>query len=245
MLDTKRLLDQFVGAGGSAAGSAAGAAKGFIGDGGSFAKGAVAGGLLGLMVGNKKSRKFAKKAATYGGVALVGGLAYKAYKDYKAGQAVPPPPTAHQAQPQALPPPPQDSGFAPATPAAEQSLSRAMLRAMIAAAKADGHIDAQEQANIFAKMDALPLDADDKAFVMDELRAPLDVEAVAAGAQSPEQAAEIYAASLLAIDPDSPAERGYLGMLAARLGLEQGLVDHLHASVAGGAPLPGRTSVEA
>ncbi len=241
MVDTKRLLDQFVGAGGSAANSAAGAAKGFIGDGGSFAKGAVAGGLLGLVVGNKKSRKFAKKAATYGGVALVGGLAYKAYKDYKAGQAVQPPP----AQPQALPPPPQDSGFVPATPAAEQSLSRAMLRAMIAAAKADGHIDGQEQANIFAKMDELPLDAADKAFVMDELRAPLDVEAVAAGAQGPEQAAEIYAASLLAIDPDGPAERGYLGMLAARLGLEQGLVDHLHASVAGGAPLPGRTSIEA
>ncbi len=41
---------------------------------------------------------------------------------------------------------------------------------MIAAAKADGHIDAKEQAAIFAEMDKLPLNADDKAFVMDELR---------------------------------------------------------------------------
>ena len=102
---------------------------------------------------------------------------------------------------------------------------------MIAAAKADGHVDAAEQANIFAAMDKLDLDRDDKAFVMDELRAPLDVDAVAREARNPEQAAEIYTASLLAIDVDHPAERGYLAMLAARLNLDDALVQHLHATV--------------
>ena len=58
----------------------------FIGDGSSFAKGAATGGLLGLLVGGKKTRKMAKTAATYGGVALVGGLAYKAWQNHKAGQ---------------------------------------------------------------------------------------------------------------------------------------------------------------
>ena len=38
--------------------------------------------------------------------------------------------------------------------------------------------------------------------------------------RTPEEAAEIYTVSLLAIDVDNPAERGYLAMLAARLNLE-------------------------
>lgn len=74
--------------------------------------------------------------------------------------------------------------------------------------------------------------ADDKAFVMDELRAKLDVDAAAGAAATPEEAAEIYTASLLAIDVDNAAERGYLAMLAARLRLDDALVAHLHGSVA-------------
>ncbi len=66
---------------------------------------------------------------------------------------------------------------------------------------------------------------------MDELARPLDVDAIAAGATCPETAAEIYAASLIAIDPDRPSEKGYLANLAARLKLEPALVDHLHATV--------------
>jgi uncharacterized membrane protein YebE (DUF533 family) len=81
-------------------------------------------------------------------------------------------------------------------------------------------------------MDKLPLSSEDKAFVMDELRAKLDVDAVAAAATTPEEAAELYAASLLAIDVDNAAERGYLCMLAARLKLDDSLVAHLHGNVA-------------
>ncbi len=235
MVDGKSLLNQF------------------IGDGGSFAKGAATGGLLGLLVGGKKTRKMAKTAATYGGVALVGGLAYKAWQNHKASQQT----QMQQVQmpqqqqlpqqhtPQAFLMPPAGTGFIPQTPEAEETLARALLRAMVAAAKADGHIDSAEQTRIFERMGAMPLSNDDKAFVMDELRAPLDIDAVAAGASNQQEAAEIYAASLLAIDPDGPAEKGYLGMLGARLKLEPGLIDHLHDSVAAGAPLPGQTSVVA
>ncbi len=109
---------------------------------------------------------------------------------------------------------------------------------MIGAAKADGEIDAQEQRRIFRQVEALGLDAEMRTFVSEELARPLDLEEIIAPAVCPETAAEIYAASLLAADPSGPAEKGYLSMLAARLKLEPGLVDHLHANV-GQALLPG------
>ncbi|MFN0192308.1 MAG: DUF533 domain-containing protein, partial [Aestuariivirga sp.] len=67
------------------------------------------------------------------------------------------------------------------------------------------------------------------AFVMDELRKPLDIEKVVAAATSPELAVEIYAASFLAIDPDDPAEQAYLAMLAARLKLAPDLKTRIEA----------------
>jgi len=259
MFDAKRLLDQLVGglgtqqgqqpgqagqqAGGFGMGSLGDLAKGALGGSlGGVGGGALAGGLAAILLGTKTGRKIGGTALQYGGMALLGGLAYKAYQDWQAGRA----PGASQlgaAQPTASPPGPW--GAAPALPAPagtpfnptgeeeQQALGRGLLRAMIAAAKADGHIDATEQAQVFAAMDKLPLDAEGKAFVMDELRAPLDIDAVARGARSPEQAAEIYTASLLAIDVDNAAERGYLAMLAQRLKLEDALVAHLHATVEG------------
>jgi uncharacterized membrane protein YebE (DUF533 family) len=193
--------------------------------------GALAGGLAGILLGSKQGRKLGGTALQLGGMAVVGALAYHAYRNWQAGNS---PQTAAQgAGSVPMLPPPRDTPFNPGLETDQQTLGRNLLRAMIAAAKADGHIDAEEQSNIFAQMDKLPLDADDKAFVMDELRRPLDVDAVAAGARSPEEAAEIYAASLLAIDVNNAAERGYLALLAARLRLDDKLVAHLHATIEG------------
>ncbi|MGE4220132.1 MAG: tellurite resistance TerB family protein [Alphaproteobacteria bacterium] len=216
MFDAKRLLDQFLGSQG-----AGGAPLGNLGG---IGGGALAGGLAGILLGTKQGRKIGGTVLKVGGMAAVGALAYAAYRNWQAGQQ-----PAAAGSP--VLPPPQGTPFNPSGEAAQQSLGRNLLRAMIAAAKADGHIDAKEQSAIFARMDQLALDRDDKAFVMDELRAPLDIDAVAAAARGPEEAAEIYAASLLAIDLDHAAERGYLSMLAARLGLDDALVAHLHAAV--------------
>ncbi len=265
MFDAKRLLDQFMGqqqapdapgaapGGGAAAqGSGGGFSVGnLIGDTGSFAKGAAAGGILGLLLGGKKPKKLAKTALTYGGAAVVGGLAYRAWQNWQTqkggGGAAPaqaPQQAPHQApapqprqpiamgSPDPILPPPGDSAFLPDNEADQQALSRALVRAMIAAAKADGHVTPEEQSRIFEHLNTLSLEREDQAFVLEELGKPLDIEAVAAEAKSPEQAAEIYAASLLAIDPSGPAERGYLGLLAARLKLDPALVEHLHASIA-------------
>jgi uncharacterized membrane protein YebE (DUF533 family) len=74
----------------------------------------------------------------------------------------------------------------------------------------------------------LSVDTEAKAYVMDQLRAPLDLDAIVRQVQSPEVGMEVYAASLLAIDPDHPAEKAYLQMLAARLGLADDLVREIH-----------------
>jgi uncharacterized membrane protein YebE (DUF533 family) len=256
MVDAKRLLDQFLGGGsGSAPGQGGGGlgdlaqqlggrnlpgglgdmigGRGGLGGLGGIGGGALAGGLAGILLGSKQGRKMGGTALKLGGMAVVGALAYRAYQNWQQGQS---PQTARQeiaSDPQSMLPPPMDTPFNPQGEDAQQSLSRKLLRAMIAAAKADGHVDAQEQANIFAEMDKMNLASDDKAFVMDELRAPLDVGAVADGVRGQEEAAEIYIASLLAIDVDNAAERGYLAMLAARLNLPDDLVKHLHATVEG------------
>ncbi len=223
---------------GRTSGGVTGGGAGGIGDmlgglaGGGFGKGAMVGGLAGLLLGGgKKPRKLAGSALTYGGLAVAGALAYKAWQDWQAGQA--PGASAAQTAPgqDPLPPPPADTPFSPATAESEQRMGLALVRAMIAAAKADGHIDAEEQKRIFGQIEQADLDGEAKAFVLDELARPLDIDAVAAAATSPEEAAEIYAASLMAIDPDDPAERGYLAMLAGRLKLDPALVEHLHANV--------------
>lgn len=184
-----------------------------------------------MLLGSKGGRKLAGSALTYGGLAVAGALAYRAYQNYQAGKTASP--TTSASVPLLPPPPPPDTPFNPVSEADQQTLGRHLLRGMISAAKADGHIDADEQANIFAQMDRLNVTAEDKIFVMDELRKPLDVDAVANAARTPEEAAELYTVSLLAIDVDNPSERGYLALLAARLKLDDKLVAHLHATVEG------------
>lgn len=231
-MNPQALLDQFLGTGQSQSGAPGGGGSGLTG---SFGGGALAGGALGLLLGSKGGRKMGKKALKYGGLAVLGGLAYKAYRDYQAGQR---PATAQTARD-----PGTDveenaraaegTAFLPPAEEERSTLAMGILRAMINAAKADGHIDSVEQDRIFGQIDTMALDTDAKAWVMDELRRPMDIDAVVSAARTPEQAAELYAASRLAIEPDSPAERGYLDMLAARLGLEADLVAHLNAQVEG------------
>ena len=237
--DLQKRAQEMLGGGQAAAQSGA---RGGSGN-GDLLKGALAGGVVGLLLGNKKARKFVGKTAgtalKVGGLAAVAGLAYTAWKNREAGT-----PTAALTQqsggathympaPMAMLEPPRDSGFAPQNaPGGADSLARAALVAMIQGAKADGHIDGEEHQRIFGHIESLALDADAKAFVMDELAAPLDPARVASLATTPETAAEIYAASLLAMVPDTPAERAYLDDLARRLRLDPGLAAEIERSVA-------------
>ena len=281
MIDTKKLLDQFLGAGagggmgGGLGGGLGGALGGMLGGGrpqgpqaggqpggspagglggigdmlggvlgggkgggglgggmGGLAGGALAGGLVSVLLGSKSMRKLGGNALTYGGLAVVGALAYSAYRNWQAQQAGQPAPAPVQAgQPLALPPP--ETPFHPAhAPGGEGTLALTLLHAMIAAAKADGHVDADERARIVGRLDDIGLSAEDRSFLDAELAAPVDIDRLVREATTPAVAAEIYAASLLVITPDQPAEQAYLQLLAARLGLDPGLKIELEKAVA-------------
>ncbi len=240
-MNPQSLLEQFLGpdAAQRASGAVQSAKGGLANSGlGGVAGGLAAGGLLGVLIGNKKARKKVGKLAGgvvgYGAAAGLGALAYRAYQNWQTGQQAPQP--APSAPAGALPsePPPAGSKFLPATAPAKdgQPFELALVSAMIAAANADGHIDPDEQRFIFEKVGELPLDAEDKAFVFDALAKPPSLQDIAGLAEGPEQAAELYLASRLAIDPDHPMERAYLEALASRLSLPADLVAHLESQVA-------------
>ena len=179
--------------------------------------GAIAGGLLGLLVGTETGRKVGGTAVKVGTLAAVGGLAWKAWQNWQAQSAAPTAAPAPAEAPASL------------EPAAEQKLAASTIIAMIQAAKADGHIDDAERAAILARVGELEGAA--KAFLDTELAAPIDVDRVAALATNQQEAAHLYAASLLAMDPDQPIERAYLAALAERLHLPADLVTSIERSV--------------
>ncbi len=160
-----------------------------------------------------------------GASALIGGMAYKAYDDWKKGKAPEAgPPEALEA--------PEGSAFRPDDPQAADDLARRLLQAMVAAAKADGHVTPDERARIGEALSRMGLEAEAEALIARELDAPLDVRRIAGLARTEEEAAEIYAATLLVVDEQSLEEKGYLAMLGAALNLDEGLVRHLHAKAA-------------
>jgi uncharacterized membrane protein YebE (DUF533 family) len=209
---------------------------------GGVAGGLAVGGLLGLLLGNKKARKKAGKLAGgvigYGGAAALGALAYRAYRNYQGEHQAPQVSGRVEAMAPDLPKVASASAadaaaFDPAASPAKDGkpFELALVLAMIAAANADGHIDASEQKSIFDQVGNLPLDAEAKAFVFDALAKPPSLQAVADFAEGPAQASELYLVSRLAIDPDHPMETAYLEALASRLGLPAPLVAEIESQV--------------
>lgn len=213
---------------------------------GGLVGGGIAGGLAALLLTNKKARKIGGKALAYGGMAAVGGLAYKAWRDHKAAQEAPPQaaPSSQAARPiensASLPPhhiasPPSGSIFDLAAAQASQSgedMRLVLVRAMISAAKADGHIDAEERQRIEAQIVAHNLGQEEQKFLVDQLNAPSDPISIARLSGGMEQAAEIYAASALAVDVDTPEERRYLDRLGDALHLPDDLRQRLEFETA-------------
>ena len=214
MADINKLLGQLMGSG---------AAGGFAGG--------LAGGLAGNLLTSKSGRKMGKKALKMGGIAAVGALAYAAFQRYNnksSNSSVEAQPTSPE-----LAPAPPGSAFLPAQndTAGQEALGLTLVRAMIAAARSDGRLDAKESQAIFQRIDSLGLDADDQALLVQEMGHPVDMDAIVQSATSPEMAAEIYVASLLAIDIDTAEEQSYLSMLAARLNLPPDLASELRRQV--------------
>lgn len=236
MINLDKVLGQILGAGTAIDG------KPF--DGKSLAGGLLVGGLAGALTG-KTGKKVASTALKVGGAAAVAGLAYSAYQRYKTTQGSVPntaPAPRHLEQPRAADPwggdvvdvtPLRETHFLPAPndTAATESLSLRLIRAMIAAAKADGRIDDTESSRIFNHIDALGLEDDERQFLLAEISNPKSAGEIAKGATTPEEAAEIYAVSVMAVNPNGLAERLYLGNLSKLLKLEPALAESIHERV--------------
>jgi hypothetical protein len=104
-----------------------------------------------------------------------------------------------------------------------------MLRAMITAANADGHIDESERQRIYQQVDDFDLTIKDKASLFDELRRPLSLQELVKAVPNSQTAIEVYAVSLLAIDEGQSASLDYLSRLASSMSLPPELVKAVHA----------------
>ena len=213
--------------GGQNVGGLASKAKTTWGNQSTLTKGAIAGGLLGVLLSGN-ARRLVGTGVEVGGAALIGSLAMKAFSDWQSGKQ------AAAAPANAAPPPlPSASGtaFLPTDPAQAEDLSHRLLQAMVAATKADGVVTPEERTAIDAHLADLGLGAEAEDMIRAQLDKPLDIGEVAALAQNPQEAAGVYTASLLVVNRSGAAEKGYLAMLAARLQLDPTLVAHLEATV--------------
>jgi uncharacterized membrane protein YebE (DUF533 family) len=120
----------------------------------------------------------------------------------------------------------------PKTVAERQGLEQhaeLIVKAMINAAKADGQIDAGEVKRIIGKLQEDGLHESDQQYLIMEMQKPMETQQLIAAAQGrPDVAVQIYAASLLAIEVDTPAEKEYLNQLASGLGLAPEVIQQIH-----------------
>ncbi len=235
-MNTSDLLEQLLRAGQSSqaqqgsAGSSAqdslgglgGLLGGLLGGGGSSAGGGL-GGLLGGLLGGGGSAGQGRSTGgpNYAALASLGMMAFQAYQSWQRSQAAAPQ--------QALRTVDQLSG-----PEAEVH-SHAILRALIAAAKADGRIDEQEEQLIYAEIKRQTSDPQLQQWLDEEVSRPLDAVQVAQSARDPAMAAEMYLASVMLVDDQQDAERAYLDELASALQLDPTLQLHLEQQAKGGA----------
>lgn len=186
--------------------------------------GAVLGSLLG---GGTKSISGAVKG---GALAVLAGIAYKAFAN-----------ASQSAQSGGAPGGAQFSGGdvplgmkAPQTPAESQALENTaalVIRGMINIAKADGEVSGDEIQRIVGKLKDAGMGGDAEAWILNQLRQPLDLDAFAAEIPSQEVAAQVYAASLLAVEVDTPQERQYLADFAAKTGLAPAVAKEIEQTV--------------
>ncbi len=211
-------LDQLLKAGTNAAGNYNARQS----DAGKYATGAAAGSLLTMLLGSRGGRRMGGQVLKVGGVAALGMLAWKTYSEWQAKQAL--------AQPSSAPPPASAAGGFAALPAPQaEAHGQAMLKAMIAAAKSDGHMDERERELLDTELSRVQAPPALRAWVDAELRRPIDPADVAAAATTPEMAAEVYLTSVLVVDQTTAMERAYLDALAGALRLDAGLKAQLEA----------------
>lgn len=227
MIDPKKMLDDLLG---STIPGVGGTVRDKVGQASDMAKNnpLAAGALVAVLLGTRAGRNATGTAVQLGGLAAIAGLGYKAWQNYKSGAQVDNTAQADTGLIEA----PKESGFdsVAVTPDAKE-FALTLVRAMIAAARADGHINTEERARISDRLALSGMDEQAQAFLTHELEAPIDLDGLVEAAKTEAQRVELYTASRLTIEPATRAERGYLDMLAGRLQLPDALIDHIEATV--------------
>lgn len=236
-MNTSDLLEQLLRAGqGSMTQQGGGAPQGGVGGGlggllggllgGGGGANAGLGGLLGGLLGGGSGMGGATQTRSGGGtnyaaLASLGMMAFQAYQAWQSSQAAAP-----QQAPRTV-----DLLSGPEV----EDHSHAVLRALIAAAKADGRIDDAEKQMISTEIGRYTDDPELQQWLDDEVARPLDPADVAQSATDPAIAAEMYLASVMLVDDQQDAERNYLDELAAALQIDPDLQVHLEQQAKGGA----------
>ena len=177
-----------------------------------FGGGVAATGLLSLLMGKKG---FGSNALQLGSMAALGALAYNAWKNYQGGQAAP----ASAAQGQFIP-------AEERTQVQTAQASELTIKAMIAAAAADGRIDTAESSAILAQIGTENAEA--RAWLEQQIHNPPTPQTLAAEVgNDPALAAEIYLASRIVCGDLDRKEIVYLHELAEALHLDDALVEKL------------------
>jgi uncharacterized membrane protein YebE (DUF533 family) len=177
--------------------------------------GAIGGVVLGLLMGTKGGRSLGGGALKLGSLAALGTVAYKAYQSYtakKAGTAAP-------------------VTAALAAPEGTSLDADILLRGMIGAAKADGHIDAAERTAIIAELGKLGLANEATAMIDMELKSTSTIADLASAVKNEHQAAELYALSAAVVGEQSAAERSYLADLAKALNIPAELAAEIESEL--------------
>jgi len=216
-----------------------------------FAAGLLSGGVTTSLLGGGKDT--VETVAKVGGLALLGTLAFKAFSNYQQQKAVGQSASVigavkHSAsglatqanslisglfsgnQPQSA------SLSAPSAVPGNPELPLAIIRAMIAAAKADGNMDAAESQKIMGQLESAGLGAQEKALLMQEVSNTQDVNTISNAAKTSEEAAQIYLAALLVCDSQCSREQEFLSSLAGALKLESAFTVSLQQELLNMAP---------
>ena len=186
-------------------------------------KGAMAVGVLALLLGTGAGRRVTGSALKIGSLATIGGIGWKAYQNWIAEKEVASQDVKDMAS---------NAKVLPINELNKEEAnarSEVLLKAMIAAAKADGHINSKEIAAIEEQIEKLGLSDNIADLLQQEIKKPLDVKEVASLAENQAMAAEIYLVSAVVTDKENSMERKYLSELAKKMELPDALVAQLQA----------------
>lgn len=165
------------------------------------------GALLGALTGNSSSTTI--NSVGGGLMGLLGMMAYKALSNSgsSSSNSISYKQPSHQQQ---------------------ESDAEIILTAMIDAAKSDGQVDSQELSRIMSNLKSNGVGQENVNFIISKLQAPMETNKILNAVRNrPDLAAQVYSASLMAIEVDTQAERNYLDKLAHSMGLSQDVVNNI------------------